>query len=223
MKVWFDDPRQLVDEKNFLQFWPNGEQSPEERINAASRFIVYASTLLYLIRRDPRVFILGGTLLGTIYVLYKSKMVKDGYVGPMGQDSCQAPTMDNPMGNVLMTDYSQAPNRLEACYYPSVKPQVQRYTSDRIPYDSGRSRTSMPKYLRNAMERQFVTMPVSNIPGGQTEFAEWLYGAKNGPMCRSDPSQCDPNARGVQSESFAGLGGDGDKRSGMFGGGNGRA
>ena len=116
MKVWFDDPRQLVDEKNFLQFWPNGEQSPEERINAASRFIVYASTLLYLIRRDPRVFILGGTLLGTIYVLYKSKMVKDGYGAPMWQDTCQALTMDNPMCNVFMTDYSQAPNRLQACH-----------------------------------------------------------------------------------------------------------
>jgi hypothetical protein len=217
MKVWFDDPRQLVDEKNFLQFWPNGEQTPEERINAASRFIVYASTLLYLIRRDPRVFILGGTLLGTIYVLYKSKMVKERYVSPTGQDSCQAPTVDNPMGNVLMTDYSQAPNRLEACYYPSVKPQVQRFTSDRIPYDSGRSRTSMPKYLRNAMERQFVTMPVSKIPGGQTEFAEWLYGSKNGPICRSDSKHCDPNARGVQAGAFSGLGADGDKRSGMFG------
>ena len=150
-------------------------------------------------------------------------MVKESYVAPTGQPTCQQPTVDNPMGNVLMTDYSQAPNRLEACYYNSVKPQVQRFTSDRIPYDSGRSRTSMPKYLRNAMERQFVTMPVSKIPGGQTEFAEWLYGKKNGPMCRSDSKYCDPNARGVQSEAFAGIGGDGDMRSGMFGGGNGRA
>ena len=77
MKVWFDDPRQLVDEKHFLQFWPNSKQTPEERINAASRFIVYASTLLYVIRRDPRVFVLGLTILGVVYVLYKSKMVKE--------------------------------------------------------------------------------------------------------------------------------------------------
>tara|TARA_B100000482_G_C12592271_1_gene292011 strand:+ start:456 stop:1124 length:669 start_codon:yes stop_codon:yes gene_type:complete len=214
MKVWFDDPRQLVDEKYFLQFWPNSQQTPEDRINSASRFIVYASTLLYLIRRDPRVFILGVTILGVIYVLYKSKMVKESYgTAPVtGNNMCQKPTMDNPMGNVLMTDYTHAPNRLEACYYPSVKPYVQRYTSDRIPYDSGRSRTSMPQYLRNAMERQFVTMPVSKIPGGQTEFAEWLYGPKNGPMCKSDSKHCNPNARGVQLEAYSGLGGDGDIR-----------
>ena len=55
--VWFDDPRQLVDDKQFLQFWPNSNQSPEDRINAASRFIIYASSLLYLIRRDARIFI----------------------------------------------------------------------------------------------------------------------------------------------------------------------
>lgn len=141
-------------------------------------------------------------------------MVKESYgTAPLtGKDMCQKPTMDNPMGNVLMTDYTHAPNRLEACYYPSVKPHVQRYTSDRIPYDSGRSRTSMPKYLRNAMERQFVTMPVSKIPGGQTEFAEWLYGPKNGPMCKSDSKHCNPNARGVQLEAYSGLGGDGDIR-----------
>ena len=217
MKVWFDDPGQLVSEKNFLQFWPNSNQSPEDRINSASRFIIYAASLLYLIRRDPRVFILGGTLIGVIYVLHKAKMVRETFIptpapGQAGRPSCQKPTMDNPMGNVLISDYSTAPNRLEACYYPSVKPHVQRYTSDRIPYDSGRSRTAMPKYLRNAMERQFVTMPVSNIPGGQTQFAEWLYGPKNGPMCKSNSKFCNPNARGAQLESFSGLASDGDRR-----------
>ena len=214
MKVWFDDPRQLVDEKQFLQFWPNSKQTPEERINAASRFIVYASTLLYVIRRDPRVFVLGLTILGVVYVLYKSKMVKETYAASsVGESMCQIPTVDNPMANVLMTDYGGAPNRLEACYYPSVKPYVQRYSSDRIPYDSGRSRTSMPQYLRNAMDRQFVTMPVSKLPGGQqTEFAEWLYGPKNGPMCKSNSKFCSPNARGAQLGAFSGLGMEGDRR-----------
>jgi hypothetical protein len=107
---------------------------------------------------------------------------------------------------------------LEACYYPTVKTFVNSYTSDRIPYDSGRSRTPMPKYLRNAMERQFVSNPVTNIPGDQTAFAEACYGKKNAPTCKSDTRFCNPNARGVQLEAFSGLGGNGDKRSGMHGG-----
>ena len=117
-----------------------------------------------------------------------------------------------------MTDYTDAPNRLESCYYPTVKPFVNSYTSDQIPMDGGRSRSPLPKYMRNAVDRQFVTAPVSKIPGDQTAFAEWLYGAKNGPMCKTDSKYCNPNARGVQLEAFSGLGSNGDKRSGMFGG-----
>jgi hypothetical protein len=216
MKAWFDDPKQLIDAEQVSQFWPTNDQTPEDRVNAASRFIIYVSCILYLIRRDPRVFVLGATVIGVIYVLYKSRMVKEGYGVATVGGACQIPTMDNPMGNVLITDYTDAPNRLEACYYSSVKPFISSYNSDRIPYDSGRSRTAMPKYLRNAAERQFVSNPVTKIPGDQTGFAEWLYGPKNSPMCKSDTRFCNPNARGVQLEAFEGLGSDGDKRSGMF-------
>jgi len=42
-------------------------------------------------------------------------------------------------------------------------------------------------------------------------------------MCRDDPSQCDPNFRGVQLEAFAGLDSSGNSRSGMTGGGGARS
>ena len=77
MKVWFDDPQQLIRADKVSQFWPINEQTPEDRINAASRFIIYASCLIYLIRRDPRIFVLGATVLSVIFVLYRSNMVKD--------------------------------------------------------------------------------------------------------------------------------------------------
>jgi hypothetical protein len=210
MKAWFDDPQQLIRADQVSQFWPNRDQSPEDRINAASRFVIYACCVIYLIRRDPRIFVLGGTVLGVLYILYKSKMVKETY--GMASGECQIPTQDNPMGNVLITDYTDAPNRLEACYYPTVKPIVKSMLDDRIPYDAGRSRSAHPMYQRNAAARQFVTSPVSKIPGDQTSFAEWCYGPKNGRDCRSNPELCNPNARGVQLEAFAGLDPAGDSR-----------
>ena len=217
MKVWFEDPQQLFRTDKISQFWPTSEQTPEDRINAASRFVIYASSMIYVIRRDPRIFVLAATVLSVIYVLYKSKMVTNtiGYT-TKGEKPCQMPTKENPMANVLITDFTDAPNRLEACYYPTVKSYTNNYISGDLPTDGGRSRSPLPKYMRNAVDRQFVTSPVSKIPGDQTACAEWLYGPKNGPMCRSDSRYCDPNARGVQLEAFAGLGVDGDKRSGMF-------
>jgi len=76
----------------------------------------------------------------------------------------------------------------------------------------------MPEFQRNAYARQFVSGPVTSIPGDQTAFAEWLYGEKGAPMCKSEGTMCNPNARGVQLEAFGGLDPTGDKRSGMFGG-----
>ena len=101
MKAWFDDPKQLFDADQVTQFWPTGEQTPEDRVNAASRFIIYVCTILYVIRRDPRVFILGLTVLGVVYVLYKSRMVKENYGGSVEGVSCQMPTPNNPMGNAV--------------------------------------------------------------------------------------------------------------------------
>jgi hypothetical protein len=209
MKAWFDEPQELLNVDKVSEFWPTGEQTPEDRVNATSRFVIYTTCILYLTRRDPRVFVLGATVLSVVYVLYKSKMVKEGYgMKTVCGQKCQRPTQDNPMGNVLMSDYVDAPNRLEACYYATVKPNAGATVS----YDSGRSRSPLPKYQRNGLARQFISNPVTKIPGDQTAFAEWLYGPKNGPMCKSNTRFCDPNARGVQLEAFAGIGHDGDIR-----------
>jgi len=222
----FDDPKQLVRSDEITKFWPTNEQSAEDRINATVRFIVYATCILYLIRRDIRVFVLGATGIGVLYVMDKSGMIKNDYTRPTimqerftdTSSSCQVPTYDNPMGNVLLTDYSDRPDRPSACEYSSVDEKVNRMLSDRIPYGPTRSRSPLPEHQRNGYSRQFVSMPVTDIPGDQTSFAEWLYGVKNSPMCKSDPRMCDPNARGVQLEAFAGLDPNGDKRSGMTGG-----
>ena len=121
------------------------------------------------------------------------------------EESCQRPTFDNPMGNVLLSDYRDQPNRPPACDYSSVRQKVKGFLDDTIPYDSGRSRSAMPEFQRNAAARQFVTTSATTIPGDQTGFAEWCYGKKNAPLCRDDPTKCDPNFRGAQLEAFGGL------------------
>jgi hypothetical protein len=220
MASLFEDPKQLVRSDKITEFWPVVDHTAEERVNATARFIVYATCILYLIRRDVRVFVLGVTGLGVLYVMEKSNMIKDGMARPVfagqGGSSCQLPTRDNPMANVLMNEYMDRPDRPSACEYSSVDDKVNNMLSDRIPYGPSRSRSALPEQQRNGYSRQFVSMPVTDIPGDQTAFAEWLYGDKSGATCRSDPRMCDPNARGAQLEAFAGLDPNGDKRSGMM-------
>jgi len=223
---WFQDPKQLFNKDKILEFWPSETQQPARRINATTRFILYSACFIYLINRDIRIFILAGMVISVLYVLDKGGLVDAGLPGDArptfshDQDyapNCQLPTADNPMANVLLGDYTTNPNRPPACYYPTVSKDVKRLLDDTIPYDCGRSRCSLPKYQRNAAARQFISAPVTTIPGDQTAFAEWCYGKKNHPMCRDDPSKCDPNFWGAQTEAFAGIDPSGQARTGMSG------
>lgn len=219
----FDDPKQIFRADKITEFWPIKEHSAEERVNATARFIIYATCILYMIRRDIRVFILGFTCLGVLYVMENSNMIKGSSIPEEFDDQtpvCQLPSQDNPMGNVLISDYDGRPDRPSACEYHSVRDEVNHMLADRIPYGPQKSRSPTPEYQRNAYSRQFVSGPVTSIPGDQTGFAEWLYGGKGDDFCKTDPSLCDPNARGVQLEAFSGLQSNNDKRSGMTGGGN---
>jgi hypothetical protein len=228
MTVWFNNPSELFRKNKILMFWPTSGQSPDERINATTRFIIYSSCLLYLIKRDMRIFALAAMVIAGLFIMYKSNIIAKSSdpQPPFSTDynfvpDCQLPSVDNPMANVLLTDYETDPNRPPACYYPTVKEGVKTFLDNTIPYDAGRSRSALPSVQRNAAARQFISAPVSTIPNAQTDFAEWCYGKKNRPMCKDDPSVCNPNARGVQLGAFAGLDPSGDLRTGMSRGGNG--
>lgn len=215
MTSWFDKPTELFRSDKITSFWPNDSQSAAERINASTRFILYATCVLYLIKRDLRVIVLGMMAIGGLFLMAKAGVVKEPGVTVVGASSCQRPTSDNPLGNVLLSDYTDDPNRPEACWYPSVKPQVEEYLDNTVKFGPARTRSPTAKYQRKAFARQFMTGPVSSIPGDQTAFAEWCYGKKFSPQCRNDPKNCDADYWGAQTDVFSGIDMAGNKRSGM--------
>ena len=206
---WFQYPSELFRSDKILEFWPNASQSAAERINASTRFILYLSCILYLIKRDPRILLLAVMVITVLYVFDKSGNIKGPDGIPTSGLNCQLPTDDNAMGNVLLSDYTDDPARSPACYYPTVAKKVSsslnKLYGNLIEYGPTRSRGGTPDEQRRAFDRAFVSMPVSNIPGDQTAFAEWVYGKKFQPLCRDDPSKCDPNYWGAQTEAYAGL------------------
>ena len=215
---WFDKPKELFRSDKILSFWPDNKQSAADRINSSTRFILYLACILYLIKRDVRIIVLAFVAIGILFLFTKSGTVKEPGVSVKGVRDCQTPTSENPLANVLLSDYTDDPNRPEACWYPSVKPDVEKYLDNTVKYGPARTRSPTAKNQRKAFARQFMTGPVSSIPGDQTAFAEWCYGKKFSPTCRNDPKNCDADYWGVQTEAFAGLDSSGNRRSGMFGG-----
>lgn len=68
---------ELFKSDKISQFWPTDKQTPKERAYATTRFILYASCILYIIRRDVRVLLVGALALFAVYYMYKNGMIKD--------------------------------------------------------------------------------------------------------------------------------------------------
>ncbi|BAT22503.1 hypothetical protein [Yellowstone lake phycodnavirus 3] len=186
------NPREVFQTDKLLEFWPTARQSARERVSATTRFVIYSTCVVYLINRDPRVFALGALVLAILYYMYVSRMISDGKLrpaqgdarmpGPL-RDQVTMPTMDNPMGNVLMTDYVDKPDRPAAAWYPSMRAQVQSVWSRIHPYERQRD-----------AERNFYTVASTTIPNDQAGFAQAAYGKPFAPKCHDQGgAACDPD------------------------------
>lgn len=186
------NPLEVFQTNKLLEFWPTEKQSARERVSATTRFVIYSTCVVYLINRDPRVFALGALVLSILYYMYVSRMISDGKVrpaqgdarvsGPL-RDQVTLPTLDNPMGNVLMTDYVDKPDRPAAAWYPSMRSQVQDAWSRIHPFERQRD-----------AERNFYTVASTTIPNDQTGFAQAAYGKPFAPKCRDQGgAACDPD------------------------------
>jgi hypothetical protein len=192
------DLRDLIAKEQLLDFWPTGRQTAEQRVLATTRFIVYAVVLTYLIRRDARIVALGALVIAALYVLYSMNMIPDGkrtvMSGPNVMSGIRMPTRDNPMANYLLGDdpsYAQ-----QAPWYPSMKEEVQNEWKAIHPFERKRD-----------AERNFYTTAASTWPNDQAAFANAAFGKPFAPMCRDDPSACNPDgpyARGPETVQLRG-------------------
>ena len=186
------DPKDVFRSSELLQFWPSASQSARERVSATTRFVLYAVCLVYIITHDARVFALGAVVMAVLYYLWSSNMISDGKMrSSIGDGRASSiirpdvtlPTVENSMGNVLLTDYVDYPDRPAAAWYPSMRTQVQQAWSEIHPFERQRD-----------AERNFYTMPSSTIPNDQTGFAQAAYGKPFAPKCHDQGgAACDPD------------------------------
>ena len=179
-----DIVQEVFKRENLLDFWPSDRQTAKERVESTTRFIAYAMALLFIIRRDGRVVMLGALVLAVMYALYFNNMIPDGARSVFvsrGLTGVTLPTVENPMGNVLMGEYSSDPNRSAAAWYPSVRSEVQADFAAIHPFEKSRD-----------YERNFYTTANTTIPNDQAAFAQAAYGRPFAPQCRDTPGACDP-------------------------------
>ena len=207
-RLWFDDPRILWRQERLPEFFPNPKLSMEEQMNAVVRLSAYLSLGLYLYTRNASfIYILPFTLLATKVgydILSRNKPAPRVVQTTQGQGvdaglpegnartaqdgkECVAPTKENPFMNVLLTDIKYDPDRPAACNISD--PAIEKSALSNF-YD-GLFRDVDDVFGRNTNSRQFVTQPLTTLPGAeQREFAELLFGDMGKCKTSGDMNAC---------------------------------
>ena len=204
-KLWYNDLKGFITQENFLKFFPTSNMTYYEQINSIIRFTLYLVIILILFKNNYKVLYIliivllltyGMSLIDTVEKKSEEENFKKQNlaVSKTTKKECIKPTTDNPFMNVLLTDYKEDSkrNNKEACDIENKK--IKKSMNDK--YDERLFRSVDDIYMNNSSDRQFYTMPVSDIINDQTGFAKWLY--DRGPSCKQgNVEQCYNNVNEV--------------------------
>jgi hypothetical protein len=189
---WADDPKILFDVSRLVEFFPTSDMNTNEKLNALTRFFIYLSILLFIIYRSYNLFFISIVPAIILYIIHYSdakKEIKDKEefesvvkqqfnINPdtpikvtESGDVCQLPTPKNPFMNVLITDYTDNPNRPPACAYND--PQSKEMTDKYFNYNLYKDVEDV--WDRRNSQREYVTMPSTTIPNDRDTFMKWCW------------------------------------------------
>ena len=178
-ELWYHNPKILLE--NVDQFFPNKNLNRIEKINSLARFSLYYSILLILLNQDTKwlsvsiIILLISTFLGTTEKFESPNNKLD-------LKKCTKPTKENPFMNYTLGDLIENPYRPKACKYEDSKDTMRKEFRSHLYSDAS---DIWGKFIS---DRNYYTMPNTNIVNDQTGFAQWCFG--NSGECKTTGKNC---------------------------------
>lgn len=205
---WVNDINILFNKQSLTEIWPLPTMSNEEKLNAITRLVLVLTVLGYFVTGNGKIIVSAVITIGSIVFLYnaqqgnekniKNMNIKEAFTNPdvykYNKDQFTKPTANNPMMNVLLTDYTDNPNRKPAapCYNPEVEHELNKKTKEIDDKFHGiynnyetdeteKINSKLFKDLGEAMDfedsmRLWNTNPITTIPNDQEAFAQFCFG-----------------------------------------------
>ena len=217
---WSNDLSILLNKDYITELWPTSNMTYEEKLNAITRLVILLSILGYIFTMSTNIILIGFLMIAVIFLLYrmqKRKLTKEilnskeGFSGINNSNSNSEGTIltpdtlqcylksdftnvnkKNPLGNVLLTEIVDNPNRKPAppSFNTEVYEDINVNTKKMVQsINPGIKNTNKQLYgdLGEQFEfdqsqRSFYSTPNTKIPNDQGAFANYLYGDM--PSCR---------------------------------------
>lgn len=206
---WYQDPNILFDTKFIFEFFPLNNMSFNQKLNALSRTIIFATIILFIFKRSLGLLLGSFVSLLSIYIHYtfhqKKKegfdtdnfearnpaldYLRDNNIA-VPKNMFQPPSSKNPFSNALLTDnvYRKpaAPIVNQNVKNNILKQAIQLVNESNPgqPEISDKLFTNLGDMLGFEQSlRQFHTTANTTIPNDQGAFADFCYGSMN--SCKS--------------------------------------
>ena len=206
-KFWIQDPSVLIDKHHIFELWPMSFMSFNEKLNSLSRLIIMMSIIGGIIFRSIKAITTGLVVIFLIALLKAGSIsnltegfssledVEDTDKEKEKEDiediqskltSYKKPTSSNPLGNVLLTEIQDNPERKSAppAFYEGIDDDIKNKTKEMIK-EINRSNVDIEKKLFQDLGnntvfdysmRNFYSTANTQIPNDQNGFTKFLYG-----------------------------------------------
>ena len=178
-KFWYYDYTILYDKYRLFDFIPVKGNSLEMNMNSIARFFIYLSFILVILNKG-NINYFGYALFGlfSTYMIYFTIEQKEGMTSI---DSVTRPTKNNPFMNVLLNEYVKNPTRPQAASIDNeqIRADIDKHFNHNLYKDVD------DVWSKANSQRQYYTMPNTQIPNDRDSFAKW---------CFQDPNVCKDGA-----------------------------
>lgn len=174
---WISDPSILWNKDYIYEIIPTNSMTYDQKINALTRLIILVTILLFLLKMTFSIIIIGIICLVSIHFFYKKEPFTIERILPH-TNKLTMPTKENPLMNVLMSEYTTNPDRESAApsYLPMIDKQIIENVKQQNEQGKDLYKGKFNQYQLDLSMRNFYTTANTTIPNKQTEFADFCYG-----------------------------------------------
>jgi hypothetical protein len=201
----------LFQQKYLTEFFPVESMTYEQKLNAVTRLVLLLTLVGFLYSRSVNLLITSFITIAAIYLLYtyqqqekdkagKKKVTFEGFDAsspaysymsqnniPIPDNVFDEPDVNNPLSNVLMTDYDYNPNKKPAppLFNADVNSNLLKQAKQLVVNQNPDQPDIADKLFHDLGEnlvfeqsmRPFLSNPSTTIPNDQAAFAEFCYGS----------------------------------------------
>ena len=181
-KFWGEDIHVLYNSNRISEIFPTKDMTRDEKLNAIARLVILIGSTLALYNSNARLLYIPIFTMAFMLFLKRNDTLENF------ETSCVKPTKNNPFMNVLMSEYTDNPNREPAC---PPDEEIKESIEESFNFNLYKGLNEDDLFNRNNSQRQFYTNPSTTIPNDQSSFANWLY--KSAPTCKENTISCNRN------------------------------